>query len=128
MEELIGGFTDWQRSGGRFENLDSDKSQKLQETTAQESISEPVVATETVKAKPKKLSYKIQRELDEMPDKLAEQELLVESLQEVVAASDFYQKDHEYVTEQLEQMSEAEQTLEDMMERWVELEAMASGD
>ncbi len=128
VEELIGGFTDWQRSGGRFENLDSDKSQKLQETTAQESISEPVVATETVKAKPKKLSYKIQRELDEMPDKLAEQELLVESLQEVVAASDFYQKDHEYVTEQLEQMSEAEQTLEDMMERWVELEAMASGD
>ncbi|GAA3937342.1 ATP-binding cassette domain-containing protein [Litoribacillus peritrichatus] len=125
IEELVGGFTDWQRSGGKFKHLDSGKSDKTKTPVESEAVVKNNVPD---KAKPKKLSYKIQRELDELPDRLAAQETLVEALQEEVAAADFYQKDHEYVTAKLEEMSKAEQTLEDMMERWVELEAMAGGE
>lgn len=132
VEEIVGGFSDWQHSGGKFANLDSkgvstkESQQAVVPAPAQETASNPV-QPQAEKAKPKKLSYKLQRELDMLPDQMAEQEALVEQLQEETSAADFYQQDHELVTQKLQDLAEEESKLEELMERWVELEAMAEG-
>ena len=135
VEEIVGGFSDWHNSGGVFKNLDENPNKKalpkteidtlVSESTTSEQQSAPKVVTE--KPKPKKLSYKLQRELDLLPDQMAEQEAEVEALQEETSAADFYQKDHQHVTDKLQELADAEQKLEVMMERWVELEAMMEG-
>jgi ATP-binding cassette subfamily F protein uup len=133
VEEIVGGFSDWQSSGGRFNFLDGAEKPKKDSSEIKKADTSPTASaglnTQNVdKPKPKKLSYKLQRELDLMPDQLAEQESLVEQLQLETSAADFYQQDHALVTEKLQALAEEEQKLEQLMERWVELEAMAEGE
>lgn len=133
VEEIIGGFNDWQSSGGKFKFLDQGSQEAKRPEEKTDSVSSSTVQStktensDTDKPKPKKLSYKLQRELDMMPDQLAEQEAVVEALQEETSAADFYQQDHELVTNKLQALAEEEEKLEALMERWVELEAMAEG-
>jgi ATP-binding cassette subfamily F protein uup len=127
VEELVGGFSDWQRAGGSFKDASLSSSSQVvsdQADTKTEELKETESVSAVLKNKPKKLSYKLQRELDLLPDLMAEQETRVEALQEITSASDFYQQDHELVTDKLQALAEAEQKLEELMERWVELEAM----
>jgi len=70
----------------------------------------------------KKLSYKLQQELDQMPKRLEAAELELQSLQEQASSADFYQGDSQKVAKTLEQLAAAEVMIEDIMERWVELE------
>jgi len=135
VEEIVGGFSDWHNSGGAFKYLDESPGKKSSPQTVSDAVvleakeSEQPSAPKTTaeKPKPKKLSYKLQRELDLLPDQMAGQEATVEGLQEETSAADFYQKDHQYVTDKLQELADAEQKLEVMMERWVELEAMTEG-
>ena len=55
---------------------------------------------------------------------MEEAEQTLESLQEDTAAADFYQQDHQVVTDKLAALQAQEQKIEELMERWVELEAM----
>lgn len=129
VEEIVGGFSDWQTSGGKFKHLDAKSASKKENNPPKTQAASLQNAQPLVeKAKPKKLSYKLQRELDLLPDQMAEQEALVEQLQEETSASDFYQQDHELVTQKLQNLAEEESELEVLMERWVELEAMAEGE
>ena len=91
----------------------------------------PAVKTSPEKSKPsvtvaktKKLSYKLQRELDQMPGEVEALENQLESLQEETGAADFYQQDHQHVAERLQALQECESRLEALMERWLELEEL----
>ncbi|WP_405027794.1 hypothetical protein [Maricurvus nonylphenolicus] len=79
---------------------------------------------EAGKKQKKKLSYKFQRELDELPAKIEAAETLVESLEEECGAADFYQRDHDEVSQKLAALGEAQQQLEALYDRWGELEEM----
>ena len=72
----------------------------------------------------KKLSYKLQRELDQLPALLEQLEQKLEALQQETSAADFYQQEHEKVAERLAALQQCETELEAAMERWVELESM----
>ena len=119
IQEYVGGYHDWLRQ--RPEPL-ADKPQK----TSKEVTGKPVQDTASVAVEPakKKLSYKLQRELDMLPSQLEQVEAEVEALHEETGAADFYSQDHEYVTSRLSALQEKESELEQLMERWVELEAM----
>ena len=72
--------------------------------------------------KPNKLSYMDQRELDALPGEIERLEAEISDLQEKIAAPDFYTQDAGLVQRKLGELSEAERTLEQRVERWGELE------
>jgi ATP-binding cassette subfamily F protein uup len=118
LKEYVGGYKDWLRQRPAREDAAKAVNQKSEPSPKKtEAVAEAT-------SKPKKLSYKLQRELEMLPAQLEEAEAALEALQEETSAPDFYQKDHETVSAKLAELAEQEQQLEALMERWVELEAM----
>ncbi|QRG77670.1 ABC transporter ATP-binding protein [Citrobacter sp. R56] len=82
---------------------------------------------EIVKRASGKLSYKLQRELEQLPQQLEELEAKLETLQAQVADAAFFSQPHEHTQKVLADLSEAEQELEQAFERWEYLEALKNG-
>ena len=74
---------------------------------------------------PRKLSYKLKRELEGLPDAIARLEDDVAALRAEVAAPGFYAQAHEVTAPRLEALAAAERELEAAVERWAELAALA---
>jgi ATP-binding cassette subfamily F protein uup len=121
IEESVGGYSDWYDRGGRLTSAQSMVAEVEKPAVVDTPKSVPQAATA---AKPKKLSYKVQRELDQLPGLIEELEGKVEGLQEEMAAPDFYSQDHAQVNAKLEQLASVEAELETAMERWMEIEEM----
>lgn len=113
IKEYVGGYQDWIRQR-RTVAVDVANDQKNVSTTPA-SVSKPNT---------RKLSYKLQRELDSLPAELEAAEAKLESMQRVCADPDFYNQDHAFVTQSLEALQQHEAFVERLMERWVELEAL----
>ena len=131
VNEYVGGYQDWIRQGGKFPTestsqvSDSNQAEKTNKTASE---SKTNVVENSAPAKPKaKLSYKLQREFDAMPDTIAALEAELEHFQEVTSAADFYTGDAQQVQDTLAKMADKEQQLETTMERWLELEEMQNG-
>jgi ATP-binding cassette subfamily F protein uup len=73
--------------------------------------------------KPKKLSYKQQRELETLPARIQQLETEQAQLQAAMGDPGFYQQSHEQVNEILERLQAVEEALEVCYGRWEELEA-----
>ena len=122
--EYVGGFDDWIRQGGKWTQAD-----ELPAVSANPSVVE-VKKTEVadVAAKPaaksKKLSYKFQKEFDELPQKIESLELKLNELQAEAGASDFYSQSPAVVEQKLQALAQVQQQLDDCFERWAELEDM----
>lgn len=128
IQEYVGGYTDWVRQGKGFPSQ-VDASSKANKETLQTDKKECVETKRgSQPAKPavraKKLSYKLQLELDQLPLKIEKLESLKDDQQAVTSQEGFYQRPHEEVAEVLNRISQIELELEMLMERWVELESM----
>ena len=90
---------------------------------------EEVVApkAEIVKRGSNKLSYKLQRELEQPPQLLEELEAKLDALQAQVADAAFFSQPHDHTQKVLADLSHAEQELEQAFERWEYLEALKNG-
>lgn len=130
VEEYIGGYQDWVRQTGGFAaQTQIDKTSKTANSAEKvEKIAENQPEMTETSEKPKtpektkKLSYKLQRELDALPaliDSLEEQKA---KLEEQVSSADFYQQDHETTAAVLEQLTKVSEDLEQAYERWTELD------
>ena len=86
-----------------------------------------VPKAETVKRSSSKLSYKLQRELEQLPQLLEDLEAKLEALQTQVADASFFSQPHEQTQKVLADMAAAEQELEQAFERWEYLEALKNG-
>ena len=115
LQEYIGGYKDWARRGKHLLETDTPKSQRIEKNVDDDA---------DIAEKPKKLSYKLQRELDSLPSKIEELEKYIESLTITVEQQDFYDQPYEKTSEVLEQLSLAQSELDLAMERWSELERM----
>ncbi|GAB3475360.1 ATP-binding cassette domain-containing protein [Marinomonas epiphytica] len=124
VREYVGGYQDWIRQGGKFptESTSQTEPQTPTKQDKTEKVEKPVKAVSK-----NKLSYKLQREFDAMPDTIAKLEEELAQLQEITSANDFYTGDAHKVQQALEQLAGKEQQLEDTMERWLELEEMQNG-
>lgn len=119
ISEYVGGYNDWLRQ--RSVKKIATPVKEAPKAQSAESTGEKPKRTAT------KLSYKLQRELDALPDQLEAAESELEAQQALCSAPDFYQADHASVAAQLDKLAQLEQRLESLMERWVELEAMQEG-
>ncbi|MEZ9363667.1 ABC transporter ATP-binding protein [Vibrio sp. 10N.286.49.E11] len=119
IEEFVGGYHDAQQQ--RKQALEY---RQVEKPSKPAKVVEETPKTAPVKAKPKKLSYKLQRELEALPMRLEELETQIETLQEEVNDPSFFSKSVEQTQPVLDKLSAAEQELEVAFERWEELEAL----
>jgi ATP-binding cassette subfamily F protein uup len=79
---------------------------------------------------PRKLSYKLQRELDALPDRISQLEQRVAELRSVVNEPEFFRRPQGEVQGSLDALRDAEREVEAAVDRWAELEeqAAAAGD
>lgn len=123
LNEYVGGYYDakQQQANVKAQQLEQHQPAKLK------SEIETEVPTKNKKIRTNniaklKLSYKEQRELEQLPNLLEQLEQQIEQLQQEVSSPTFFSLDHSYTTEKLQQLAEQEQALEDAFLRWEELE------
>lgn len=133
IEEFVGGYEDWLRQGGSDALLGMTEGSGVEQTMpkkydpAQQSkkssgaVLQAEANTGIVSGK-KKLSYKLQRELDAIPEQIDVLEQELAKLQEQTSEPEFYQQSPEQTQAVLQRMCEVEQELERLIERWAELE------
>ena len=117
----VGGYSDWLRQGNVLTQVDRPDSVKA---TARATNTAASAATTVAPAKPKKLTFKLQHELDRLPDRIESLEAEVSALLEATGAAGFYDRPFEETQPVLDQLRAAQAELDNAMERWSELEAM----
>ncbi len=115
VREYVGGYSDWLRQGRKLSETDDPNQAKTGASLSDETRQKKVA---------RKLSYKDQRELDALPDEIDALEVEIARLQASVAAPSFYEQDADGVQAGLAELATAEQSLEQRVERWGELEAL----
>ncbi len=114
IEHHIGGYTDYllTKTGGIQKKV-----KKSTSTSESKNI-------EKVESKTKKLSYKYQYELDNLPTKIASLEAEIAELNGLLADPDFYDKDADKFFATTKKLGEVQKELERRESRWLELEEM----
>jgi ATP-binding cassette subfamily F protein uup len=112
IESFVGGYRDWTAA-----------QQKRAQQTAVRNTAKPGADTSAKQSKTKKkLSYKQQRELDELPKSIEHLENHLAQLTQQTQAEGFYQQEHDEVTNLLAQLSAVQEKLDALYLRWTELE------
>lgn len=120
VEEHIGGYSDWQRH-----HADRVKQQRQAKPEAKPATSSNEKAqADSGKTGKRKLSYKEQRELEELPRLIERLETRQQELTMMMSAADFYQGDKQVIVEVTQEVSETEQKLVEAYARWEVLEAL----
>ena len=114
LQEYVGGYKDWARRGKQLLETEAPAGSETKDASSLTAQKEDI--------KPKKLSYKLQRELDELPARIEELEKFIKDLTSKVETQEFYDKPYDETSEVLEQLSTAQQELDKAMERWADLE------
>lgn len=112
INDYVGGYSDWVAHGGKLVSLDDEGKKPVVEKPA---VKKPA-ATAT-----KKLSYKDQRELDALPDRIEQLETRQGELEAEIAAPEFYQQEHGVTDEVLARLTGLQTELEAAYARWEEL-------
>lgn len=113
VESYVGGYSDWLKYGRQLRDQES--------PNAKQALAAKRKA-EGAAQKPKKLSYKVQRELDELPAKIESLENDIAELEALMADPDFYQKSFEITQPIMDKLTQKQQQLDQAIERWAELE------
>ncbi|MEL0314433.1 MAG: ATP-binding cassette domain-containing protein [Halieaceae bacterium] len=128
IEEQAGGYSDWEARGGRLKAEEATQSNKAQ---SQNSLaSESHLKTQQTEVEPreeatpsrKKLSYKEQRELAGLPEKIEALEAELGRLEALISAPTFYSSDQASIDETLNTLTDTQHALDQALERWTELE------
>lgn len=107
IQEYIGGYHDW-------------LNQKKPETSSKPT--QDISKKEDKPKQNKKLSYKDQRELEELPKKIEQLETEQAELMEITSRSDFYSQSQDVVTQAMDKLKKLETELARAYDRWEELE------
>ncbi|MEA1890358.1 MAG: ATP-binding cassette domain-containing protein [Pseudomonadota bacterium] len=109
IDEYVGGYDDWmrQRTDAKAEKKPAKKS----------------AAAKTVAKKQLKLSYKLQRELDELPQMIQRLEQAQLALHDSMADPDYFKHAKEDIAKDQKKLTEIDSELEMAYSRWEELDA-----
>jgi ATP-binding cassette subfamily F protein uup len=128
VTEHVGGYSDWFERGFRLKEdpaglkASASHKEESEQFTAQQAINAEAIPV--AKKAAKKLSYKLQRELETLPVEIEEMEALVSILKAEIAGPEFYSQDSHVVADKIAGLEQKETALEGKEERWLELEAM----
>jgi len=123
VREYVGGYQDWLRQGGSPRLLgvgETRESKSAAAAVVPEVAPAPVPEVEVSK---KKLSYKLQRELEAIPARIDQLESQLAVVQKEMSDPAFYQQPAEETQTILARMQDLQLELDKLLERWAELEA-----
>ncbi|MFU6377566.1 ATP-binding cassette domain-containing protein [Metapseudomonas otitidis] len=127
VREYVGGYQDWLRQGGspRLLGVGEGRSAKAEPRAESPAVAEaPAQPADKLagEAPKKKLSYKLQRELEALPGQIEALEAEMEAVQQEISDPAFYQRPAEQTRAVLERFEQQQQELDRLLERWAELE------
>ncbi len=109
-----GGYSDWLA-----------RRRALAVTDSPSAANEPDRTDTRVRPAARKLSYKLKRELDTLPDRIAKLEARVTELRGIVNDGAFYRRPQTEVQRFVSELELAEREVETAVDRWAELERLA---
>jgi ABC transport system ATP-binding/permease protein len=113
----VGGYSDWLRQGRSLTERDSPKNQVVK---PDRNNAETIVALQPRA----KLTFKLQHELDQLPNRIDELEKQISVLLEQTNTADFYTKPFQDTQPILDRLKERQAELDVALERWGELESL----
>lgn len=118
--EYAGGYEDWERYRQYVASqpTDAPKSSRAAPANGKRSVEQP-------NSKPRKLSYKEQRELEALPERIEALEAEQADIHLRMGAGDFYKQASENITGVMQRLETVKLELEACYERWQALEAIA---
>ena len=117
VQEYLGGYSDWENYGKDLKVTDHQSSQELEKNTFSNTSGE-----NSKKVSLAKLSYKLQRELDMLPEIIKKMEEDIVQLQTEATKPEFYLKPFTETQPLLDALEEKQKALDLASERWLELE------
>ena len=125
INKYVGGFFDAKQQQANYFAHKAQQEQAKQKKSPQKTESavnfQPVLESQP-KNRPIKLSYKEQRELEQLPQILEQLENEITALQAEIGSTEFFQQPHEYTAAKLQLLADKEQLMENTFLRWEELE------
>ena len=118
VQDFVGGYSDW-------EQYDAAKRQTVRSTRTSAGASAPAPAPAAGKAR--KRSYKDQRELDALPERLAALESEHSALEALISDPVFYSRPQAEVQRELQRLADLAAQIEATYARWAELDAQTAG-
>lgn len=110
IQEYVGGYHDWVQQRKTIVEKKTSQNRKTDEKRQEKSLT-------TIK-----LSYKEQRELNELPERIQTMEKELSELQILTSSADFYKKSDTDITSTMNRMAELTKMIETAYQRWQELE------
>lgn len=127
VREYVGGYQDWLRQGGSIRLLgvtEQRTGNKMPVAEAVSSAPAPVAVAGTPgEPGKKKLSYKLQRELEALPAQIESVEKQLAEVQAQIGQPSFYQQPAAQTQAVLARLQTLQSELDALLERWTELEA-----
>jgi ATP-binding cassette subfamily F protein uup len=117
-KEYVGGYSDWERMRSAVQQQAKENGTAKNELASAQKNSVPGAVS-----KQKKLSYKEQRELDELPVRIAQLEVEQKSVSERLADPEIYKSHADQVQALNQRLAEIDVLLLKSLERWEEIEA-----
>ena len=128
IESCIGGYSDYLAMKQGQETGSDKKTTAAKPKNEFDKKDEPTAASAPAPAapssKPVRLSYKYERELKQLPNKIAKAEEEIQALSEKLSDGAFYQRDPDGFHDTTKELSELQAKLERYETRWLELEEM----
>ncbi|MCG2573979.1 MULTISPECIES: ATP-binding cassette domain-containing protein [Acinetobacter] len=124
IAEYIGGYQDYLLQRPDEKVVD----QKADVKKAQAKAEAEKLAAQAATTKKVKLSYKDQRELEQLPAEIENLEAEQSELSEKLADGSWFVKDADAATQASQRLAEIEEVLLEKLERWDELENMSNGN
>ena len=115
VHRYAGGYSDWERL--RRQLAVGDSPPPTAGAARRSSARSPSPA--------RKLTYKLQRELDGLPQRIQALEQRVQAMEQQVNSAEFYRQPHEAVQAALRELEQMRSRLETAVERWAELETQS---
>jgi ATP-binding cassette subfamily F protein uup len=126
VREFVGGWTDWEE--WKKSSAASASAPSVRKSSKLDSKNDVVAVMPTAPIKKKRLSYKEQREFDELPVKLETMESHKLTLDALVADPNFYGRDQNEVRNTLGELQALSEQIDAAYLRWEELEKLQTSN
>ena len=118
VQEYVGGYQDWVNQGGRLVSfMDQEKESKAQAASAAKAAAE-LVAKAPEKAPAPKLSFKQQKELEQITKDIEKMEAKIAALTETIADPGFYAQAQPAIDAKLKELSTVQAQLDERYAQW----------
>ncbi|MCE2831159.1 MAG: ATP-binding cassette domain-containing protein [Oxalobacteraceae bacterium] len=128
--EYVGGYSDWERVRAPVETVESKKPTQKSTTIApaassanSTAVNSSATTSPVAVAKPKKLSFKEQRELEQLPQLIADLEAEQTSISARLADASLYRQSPSEAQQLNQRYAEIDTLLVQALERWEEIES-----